>query len=144
MKLRKDLAKLELISVIVPVYNVEQYLLRCVDSIQKQTYQNLEIILVDDGSPDHCPQLCEQIKAQDSRVKVVHKENGGLGFARNSGLDVATGEYVTFIDSDDWIAEDHLDNLYREAKSISPGNLDSSLCFFQSSVSHDVLCIEVK
>jgi glycosyltransferase involved in cell wall biosynthesis len=110
------LAKVDLISVIVPVYNVEQYLLRCVDSIQKQTYQNLEIILVDDGSPDHCPQLCEQIKAQDSRVKVVHKKNGGLGFARNSGLDVATGDYVTFIDSDDWIAEDHLDNLYREAK----------------------------
>ena len=77
---------MDLVSVIIPVYNVELYLDRCVDSIRKQTYRNLEIILVDDGSPDRCPELCEQIKMQDSRVKVVHKENGGLGFARNSGL----------------------------------------------------------
>ena len=104
-----------LISVIVPVYNVESYLYRCVDSIRNQTYQNLEIILVDDGSPDRCPEICEELRSVDSRIKVVHKINGGLGFARNSGLDVATGEYVTFIDSDDWIGEDHIENLYREA-----------------------------
>lgn len=107
---------MELISVVIPIYNVEQYLMRCVDSVQKQTYQNLEIILVDDGSPDGCPQLCEEIKRADRRVKVIHKDNGGLGLARNSGLDVATGSYVTFIDSDDWISEDHIDNLYKAAK----------------------------
>ena len=103
---------MELISVIVPVYNVEKYLLRCVASIQNQTYKNLEIILVDDESPDQCPQMCDQLASEDDRIKVVHKKNGGLGFARNSGLDVATGEYVTFIDSDDWIREDHIENLY--------------------------------
>ena len=103
---------MELISVIVPVYNVEKYLLRCVTSIQNQTYKNLEIILVDDGSPDRCPQMCDQFAVEDPRIKVVHKENGGLGFAWNSGLDVATGKYVTFIDSDDWIREDHIENLY--------------------------------
>lgn len=107
---------MDLISVIVPVYNVEKYLLRCVNSIQKQTYQNLEIILVDDGSPDRCAQLCEEIKQTDSRIKVVHKENRGLGFARNSGLEIASGEFVTFIDSDDWISENHIENLYREAR----------------------------
>lgn len=115
----KGFVGMDLISIIVPIYNVERYLLRCVDSIRKQTYQNLEIILVDDGSPDRCPELCEQIKVQDSRVKVVHKENGGLGFARNSGIEVATGTYVTFIDSDDWISEDHIENLYVEAKRFS-------------------------
>lgn len=106
---------MDLISVIVPVYKVEQYFTRCVNSILTQTYQNLEIILVDDGSPDRCPQMCEEIQRTDSRIKVIHKENGGLGYARNSGLDVATGEYVTFIDSDDWISTDHIENLYRAA-----------------------------
>lgn len=107
---------MDLISVIVPVYNVEQYLMRCVDSIRRQTYQNIEIILVDDGSPDNCPQMCEEIRQMDTRVRVIHKKNGGLGFARNSGLDAANGSYVTFIDSDDWISDDHIENLYREAK----------------------------
>ena len=106
---------MDLISIVVPVYKVEQYFFRCIDSIRKQTYQNLEIILVDDGSPDRCPEFCEQVKCLDSRVKVIHKENGGLGFARNAGLEVVTGTYVTFIDSDDWIAADHIENLYREA-----------------------------
>lgn len=120
---------MELISVIVPVYNVEQYLMRCVDSIRKQTYQNLEIILVDDGSPDRCPELCEEIKSLDSRVKVIHKKNGGLGFARNSGLDMATGAFVTFIDSDDWISEAHIENLYsaaiREKADVAIGSCTS-------------------
>lgn len=107
---------MELISVIIPVYNVEKYLMRCVDSVRSQTYQNLEIILVDDGSPDRCSEMCEEIKQMDSRVKVIHKENGGLGFARNSGLEAVTGEYVTFIDSDDWISQDHIENLYIDAK----------------------------
>lgn len=126
-----------LISVIVPVYNVESYLYRCVSSIRKQTYQNLEIILVDDGSPDRCPELCEELRLRDSRIKVVHKINGGLGFARNSGLEVASGDYVTFIDSDDWISEDHIENLCREARrtdadvvigSFTSAATDGSVC----------------
>lgn len=107
---------MELISVIVPVYNVKQYLLRCVESIQNQTYKNLEIILVDDGSPDDCPRMCDELMMTDSRIKVVHKKNEGLGLARNSGLNVATGSYVTFIDSDDWISNAHIENLYLTAE----------------------------
>ena len=92
-----------LISVIVPIYNVEDYLDRCVESIFNQTYRNLEIILVDDGSPDKCPQMCDIWAEKDSRIKVVHKENGGLSDARNAGMPFATGEIISFIDSDDWI-----------------------------------------
>ena len=106
----------ERISVIVPIYCVEQYLTRCIDSIRRQTYTNLEIILVDDGSPDGCGQICDDYARMDERIKVVHKKNGGLGYARNSGLEVATGEYVTFIDSDDWISDTHIENLYRPVK----------------------------
>ncbi len=106
---------MDLISVIIPVYNVEKYLLRCVSSVCEQTHKNLEIILVDDGSPDNCPQMCDQLAQSDSRIKVIHKENGGLGFARNSGLEITTGKYVTFIDSDDWISPDHIENLYNVA-----------------------------
>ena len=93
-----------LISVIVPVYKVEKYLDRCVQSIVDQTYRNLEIILVDDGSPDNCGSLCDAWASKDSRIKVIHKENGGLSDARNAGMAVATGEYTGFIDSDDHIA----------------------------------------
>lgn len=92
-----------LISVIVPVYKVEQYLPRCVDSLLRQTYENLEIILVDDGSPDRCGEICEEYARRDSRIRVIHKENGGLSSARNAGIDVARGEYLGFVDSDDWI-----------------------------------------
>ncbi len=91
------------ISVIVPVYNVEKYLNRCVDSIINQTYKNLEIILVDDGSPDNCSKICDEYANKDRRIKVVHKENGGLPSARNTGVENATGDYITFVDSDDWI-----------------------------------------
>lgn len=91
------------ISVIVPIYNVEKYLNRCVESIVNQTYKDLEIILVDDGSPDNCPQICDSWAEKDNRIKVVHKENGGLSDARNAGMRNATGEVVSFIDSDDWI-----------------------------------------
>lgn len=104
----------ELISVIVPVYNVEKYLNRCIDSIRNSTYQNLQIILVDDGSKDSSSQICDDYAQKDGRITVVHKENGGLGFARNSGLDMAIGKYVTFIDGDDYISPEHIINLYSE------------------------------
>lgn len=94
----------EKISVIVPIYNVEDYLHRCVDSIINQTYTNLEIILVDDGSPDNCLKICDEYAKKDSRIKVVHKKNGGLSDARNAGLEIATGEYIGFVDSDDYIS----------------------------------------
>ena len=93
----------KLISVIVPIYKVEDYLKKCVDSIRNQTYQNLEIILVDDGSPDKCPQMCDEFAKEDKRIKVIHRKNGGLSAARNSGLEIANGEYIGFVDSDDYI-----------------------------------------
>lgn len=93
----------ELISVIIPVYKVDKYLEKCIRSVVEQTYQNLEIILVDDGSPDGCPAICDMWAARDPRIRVIHKTNGGLSSARNAGLAVASGEYVAFVDSDDWI-----------------------------------------
>ena len=102
----------DLISVIVPVYKVEKYLNRCVESIVNQTYKNLEIILVDDGSPDNCPQMCNEWAKKDSRIKVIHKQNGGLSDARNVGISEATGIYITFVDSDDWLDLDCIEFLY--------------------------------
>ena len=93
-----------LISVIVPVYKVEEYLDVCVESICGQTWQNLEIILVDDGSPDECPVLCDRWGQKDKRIRVIHKENGGLSDARNAGMKIAHGDYIGFVDSDDWIS----------------------------------------
>lgn len=106
-----------LISIIVPVYNVEDYLDRCLNSVIYQTYKNLEIILVDDGSPDTCPQKCDEWAAKDSRIVVIHKENGGLGFARNSGLDIASGDYVLFLDSDDYIPLDTVENMVKRIEN---------------------------
>lgn len=103
---------MDLISVIVPVYKVEPYLDRCVRSIVEQTYENLEIILVDDGSPDNCGARCDAWAAKDSRVRVIHKKNGGLSDARNAGLAVASGEYISFIDSDDCIAPEFVAELH--------------------------------
>ena len=94
-----------LISIIVPIYKVEPYLRRCLASIVNQTYTNLEIILVDDGSPDNCPQICDEYAARDKRIIVIHKENGGLSDARNAGLNVCKGDYIFFVDSDDFITE---------------------------------------
>ena len=91
------------ISVIVPIYNVEQYLDQCVQSILNQYYSHLEIILVDDGSEDRCPQMCDDWASKDPRIIVIHKNNGGLSDARNAGLDICTGDYIAFVDSDDWI-----------------------------------------
>lgn len=92
-----------LVSVIVPVYRVEKYLRICVDSILAQTYSDLEVILVDDGSPDGCPAICDEYAQQDARVRVIHQKNAGLSAARNAGLDLCQGEYITFIDSDDFV-----------------------------------------
>lgn len=97
---------MELVSVVVPIYNVEQYLDRCIQSIQSQTYENLEIVLVDDGSPDNCGKICDQYASKDQRIRVIHKENGGLSDARNAGVKIVTGKYLLFIDSDDFVAED--------------------------------------
>ena len=109
-----------LISIIVPIYKVEKYLPRCIDSLINQTYQNLEIILVDDGSPDRSGEICDEYAKKDSRIVVVHKPNGGLSDARNKGLDVANGDYVMFVDSDDWIEKESCEilvNLAKEKKS---------------------------
>lgn len=92
-----------MISIIVPVYKVEAYLNRCIKSILNQTYQDFELILVDDGSPDNCPAICDEWAKKDNRIKAIHKENGGLSDARNAGLDVAMGDYIAFIDSDDYV-----------------------------------------
>src|SRR5699024_8305216 len=99
------------ISIIVPVYKVENELDRCVQSLMKQTYKNIEIILVDDGSPDQCPKLCEQYAKEDERIRVIHKKNGGLSDARNAGLNLARGEYVLYVDSDDYIEVDSCERL---------------------------------
>lgn len=103
---------MELISIIVPVYKVEPYLDKCVSSIVNQTYKNLEIILVDDGSPDNCPEMCDKWAKKDSRIRVIHQENQGGGAARNAGLDIASGDLIAFVDSDDYIAPDMYAHLY--------------------------------
>lgn len=108
--------KRPLISVIIPVYNVEKYLERCLKSVLNQTMKEIEVILVDDGSPDNCPNICDKYALNDERVKVIHKENAGLGFARNSGLSIATGEYIIFVDSDDYVTEDMCEKLYAAAQ----------------------------
>lgn len=122
------------VSVIVPVYKVEEYLESCVSSIINQTYENLEIILVDDGSPDKCPQLCESLKEKDKRIKVIHKKNGGLSDARNCGLEYCTGKYVLYVDSDDLIELDLIENLVLLARS---NNADIAVSTFRFSNGDD-------
>lgn len=113
-----------LISVIVPVYGVEQSLNECVASIVEQTYRNLDIILVDDGSPDRCPEMCDQWSSKDARIRVIHQRNAGPSAARNVGLDASHGEYIGFVDPDDHIAADMyktlLNNLLREHADVYP------------------------
>ena len=116
------------ISVVVPIYNVEKYLDRCINSIINQTYKNLEIILVDDGSTDNSGKIADKYKKIDSRIKVIHKTNGGLSDARNKGIRIASGKYISFIDSDDYIAEDMISYLY---KLINDNNSEISICNFQ-------------
>ena len=102
----------ELISIIIPIYNVQDYLDKCIYSIVSQTYNNIEIILIDDGSPDNCPKLCDNWENKDNRIKVYHKENGGLSDARNFGIEHCNGDYIVFIDSDDYIEKDMIETLY--------------------------------
>ncbi|WP_439431965.1 glycosyltransferase [Segatella copri] len=120
------------ISIIVPIYNVEKYLNRCMDSLLNQTLEDIEIIMVDDGSPDNCPQMCNEYAKKDRRVKVLHKENAGLGYARNSGLEIAEGEYVAFVDSDDYVDLNMYEKLYNTAKD---NNNDAVFCGFKKEFS---------
>lgn len=104
-----------MVSVVIPIYNVAQYLSQCVDSVLSQSHQDLEIILVDDGSTDECPKICDDYQQKDVRIRVVHKENGGLSDARNAGMKKATGEWTLFVDSDDWIDQEAIAKLYQFA-----------------------------
>lgn len=123
-----------LISIIIPVYKVEDYLERCINSVIDQTYRNLELILVDDGSPDRCPVICDEYAQKDSRIRVIHRENGGLAEARNSGLDIAKGEFISFVDSDDAIHPQFIASLY---KAIIQTGSDLALCGFLNIFKED-------
>ncbi len=115
----------DLISIIIPVYKVEKYLPRCIDSVLNQSYTNLEIILVDDGSPDNCPEICDDYWRKDTRIRVLHKENGGLSDARNCGIEAARGKYIGFVDSDDYIHQDMYMELW---KSLQREEADIAVC----------------
>ena len=134
---------MDLISVIVPVYNVEKYLNRCVDSIINQTYSNLEIILINDGSTDTSGKICDEYKKRDNRIQVIHQKNGGLSAARNAGIDIATGKYLTFIDSDDWIHLKYIEILYG---MICTSNSLVSICSYKrvSTKVKDIIINDVK
>lgn len=116
-----------LISVIVPIYKVELYLDRCIQSIVEQTYSNLEIILVDDGSPDHCPGICDAWAKRDERIHVIHKKNGGLSDARNVGIDQSNGDWILFVDSDDYILPSICERLFKAAQATQS---DIAICSF--------------
>ena len=129
-----------LISIIIPVYQVEKYLDKCIASVVNQTYSNLEIILVDDGSPDNCPAICDAWKERDPRINVIHQENGGLSHARNEGLKLAVGEFIGFVDSDDWIEP----NMYETLLSIMmDAGIDIAVCNYQNE-SEDLMIINKK
>lgn len=115
--------KKPLVSLIVPVYRVEDYLDDCLHSLVGQTYRNLEILLIDDGSPDRCPELCDAWARRDSRIKVFHTENHGVSHARNVGLDQATGDYIGFVDSDDWVDPDYYENMVMALRQ-----MDAEVC----------------
>ena len=116
-----------LISIIIPVYKAEKYIERCIKSILAQTFKDFELLLVDDGSPDRCGQICDEFALQDERIKVIHKENGGLSDARNAGLNIMTGTYVAFVDSDDYIHPEMINTLYEK---MVINNADIAICGF--------------
>lgn len=124
-----------LVSIVVPVYKVENVLHYCIDSILNQTYKNFELILVDDGSPDNSGKICDEYAKKDNRIKVIHKENGGVSSARNCGIDAAKGKYICFVDSDDYVNKNYLEILIR-TKSEHP-EFDNIWCYFQTVTNYD-------
>lgn len=122
------------VSIIIPVYNVEKYIGECLDSIVKQTYRNLEIILVDDGSPDNSGSVCDKYADKDERVRVIHKKNAGVSEARNSGLEIATGDYIAFADPDDWLEKDMIEKMVR---ALEYTDADASFCRFHTEILSD-------
>ncbi len=136
-----------LISIVVPIYNVEKYLDKCINSLIKQKYEYIEIILVDDGSIDNCPAICDKWKEKDSRIIVIHKENGGLSDARNTGIEIAKGTYICFVDSDDYVDETYVEKLYN---AIEDNNVNISQCGIDyindehkiiKSIGYDINCL---
>lgn len=127
--------KKNFVSIIVPIYNVEKYIFKCIDSIINQTYNNIEIILVDDGSKDKCPEICDEYAAKDNRICVIHKENGGLVSARKAGIEKARGEYLMFVDGDDWIADNMVELM---ANTIIKENVDCIICNYYKSDKEDI------
>jgi glycosyltransferase involved in cell wall biosynthesis len=125
------------ISIIIPIYKVEAFLRKCIESVINQTYRYLEIILVDDGSPDGCPEICDEYAAKDHRVKVVHKENGGISSARNAGIELASGEYIGFVDGDDWVELDMYETLCKRAIS---HKADITICGYYVVKNSKVSC----
>ena len=126
-----------LLSIIVPVYDVERYLQKCMDSILAQTFTDFELILVEDGSPDNCPALCDAAAAKDARIRVIHQKNGGLSAARNAGLDAARGDWIGFVDSDDYIAPEMYEMLY---KAVQSTGADLALCDYVEVDETGALC----
>ena len=125
--------KSDMVSVIVPVYKVEKYLAKCIDSIINQTYRNIEIILVDDGSPDNCGRICDLYESENRNIRVIHKQNGGLSEARNAGIEIAKGTFILFVDSDDWIEPGMVEHL---VQLLQTHNADISVCgYFEDSES---------
>lgn len=131
----------ELVSIIVPVYKVKEYLPKCVDSLLEQTYKNIEIILVDDGSPDVCGKICDDYAVKDNRVTVIHKENGGLSDARNIAIPKAYGEYIVFVDSDDWVSQYYVEHLY---EAIKKDDVDLAFSWFENVYEGQDRKLEVK
>lgn len=131
------------VSIIVPIYNVEKYLRTCIDSILSQTYSDFELLLVDDGSPDGCGAICESYAAQDSRVKVIHKENQGLGFARNTGLDYAKGQFICFVDADDWLERNAVECWLKAQEKY---DADIVMCNYQkkNNANEVLYCYEIR
>ena len=120
----------KLVSVIIPIYKAEKYLSMCVDSVLNQTYQNLEVILVDDGSPDNCPAICDEYAQKDKRIRVIHQKNAGLSMARNAGLDICTGDYITFVDSDDAL---HIDFVARLLAACEDNSAEIAIADFKKA-----------
>lgn len=128
------------ISIICPVYNVEKFLRKCIDSIIAQTFQDWELILVDDGSKDNSASICDEFANEDNRIRVIHKENGGVGTARQTGLDAVQGEYVIHVDSDDWVESTMLEELYKKAEAT---NADVVICdYYRNSSGKQIYCCQ--